>query len=113
MLKLNLLNDLGKEIKCEACRAFYLFFSTSLTNSIIQEHEVLDSIETSLKSHFCLSILLHDVISLPGATSYRVSCMINIDTISMKLTIVHFKGSQVEFSKLWCIYVPLSKQCRP
>ena len=32
---LNLLN----EIKCEACRAFYLFFATSLINSIIQEHE--------------------------------------------------------------------------
>ena len=29
----------GKEIKCEACRAFYLFFATSLINSIIQEHE--------------------------------------------------------------------------
>ena len=26
----------GKEIKCEACRAFYLFFATSLINSIIQ-----------------------------------------------------------------------------
>ena len=23
---LNLLNELGKEIKCEACRAFYIFF---------------------------------------------------------------------------------------
>ena len=33
---LNLLNKLGKEIKCEACRAFYLFFATSLINSIIQ-----------------------------------------------------------------------------
>ena len=29
---LNLLNELGKEIKCEACRAFYLFFATSLIN---------------------------------------------------------------------------------
>ena len=29
----------GKEIKCEACRAFYLFFATSLINSIIQEYE--------------------------------------------------------------------------
>ena len=28
-----------KEIKCEACRAFYLFFASSLMNSIIQEHE--------------------------------------------------------------------------
>ena len=36
---LNLLNELGKVIKCEACRAFYYFFATSLINSIIQEHE--------------------------------------------------------------------------
>ena len=36
---LNLLNELGKEVKCEACRAFYRFFATSLINSIIQEHE--------------------------------------------------------------------------
>ena len=36
---LNLLNELGKGIKCEACRAFYLFFATSLINSIKQEHE--------------------------------------------------------------------------
>ena len=36
---LNLLNELGKEIKCEACRAFYLFYATSLINSIMQEHE--------------------------------------------------------------------------
>ena len=36
---LNLLNKLGKRIKCEACRAFYLFFAMSLINSIIQEHE--------------------------------------------------------------------------
>ena len=35
---LNLLNKLGKEIKCEACR-FYLFFAAILVNSIIQEHE--------------------------------------------------------------------------
>ena len=31
---------------------------------------------------------------------------IHIDKISMGLTIVYLKGSQVEFSKLWCIYVP-------
>ena len=36
---LNLLNELGKKIKCEACRAFNLFFATSLINSILQEHE--------------------------------------------------------------------------
>ena len=32
---LNLLNKLGKEIKCEACRAFCLFLAVSLINSII------------------------------------------------------------------------------
>ena len=36
---LNLLNELRKRDKCEASRAFYLFFATSLINSIIQEHE--------------------------------------------------------------------------
>ena len=35
---LNLLNELGKSIKCEACRAFYLFSATSLINLIMQEH---------------------------------------------------------------------------
>ena len=34
-----LLKELGKKIKCESCRAFYLFFATSLIISIIQEHE--------------------------------------------------------------------------
>ena len=43
---------------------------------------------------------------------------IPIDTVSMGLSIVHFKGSQVEFSKLRCISFPddcfnFSKQCRP
>ena len=38
---LNLLNELGgeKEINCEACRAFYLYFMTSLIHSIIQERK--------------------------------------------------------------------------
>ena len=36
---LNLLNELGNEIKCEACRAFNHFFATSLINSITQKHE--------------------------------------------------------------------------
>ena len=35
---LNLLNKLGKEIKCEACRAFYLFLMSSI-NSTMQKHE--------------------------------------------------------------------------
>ena len=36
---LNLLKEFGKRDKCEACRAFHLFFATSLINSIIQELE--------------------------------------------------------------------------
>ena len=36
---LDLLNELRKRDKSEACRAFYLFFATSLINSIIQEPE--------------------------------------------------------------------------
>ena len=41
-----------------------------------------------------------------------------IDTISMGLSIVYFKGSQVEFSNVSCISFPEgcfnhSKQCRP
>ena len=36
---LNQLNELGLELKSEACRAFYLFFTTSLINSILQEHK--------------------------------------------------------------------------
>ena len=27
-------------MKCEACRAFYLFYAMSLINSILQEHDV-------------------------------------------------------------------------
>ena len=38
-MRAHVLLILGKEIKCEACRAFYLFFATSLINAIIQEHE--------------------------------------------------------------------------
>ena len=33
------IKQVGEEIKCEACLVFYLFFSTSLINSIIQELE--------------------------------------------------------------------------
>ena len=36
---LNLINELRKVIKCEACRAFCRFFATSLIKSIKQEHE--------------------------------------------------------------------------
>ena len=36
---LNLLNKLGKSDKMQACRAFYRFFTTSLINSTIQEHD--------------------------------------------------------------------------
>ena len=56
---LNLLNELGKRIKCETCRAFYLYFATNLINSILQELEcwillyVSQFIKITLKLHFC------------------------------------------------------------
>ena len=54
---LNLLNELGKEIKCEACRAFYLFFATSLLISIYKSTNIRFylsyDIKITLKSHFC------------------------------------------------------------
>ena len=34
-----LLKESGKVILCKACGAFYLLSTTSLINSIIQEHE--------------------------------------------------------------------------
>ena len=38
---LNLLNELGNVINCEACQTFHCFFATSLINSIIQEYDCL------------------------------------------------------------------------
>ena len=35
----HVLLNLSNEIKCDACRAFYIFFATSLIYPIIQEHE--------------------------------------------------------------------------
>ena len=45
----NILNELGKEIKWEACQEFYLFFATSLINSIKQEHECQNPFILTLK----------------------------------------------------------------
>ena len=36
---LMILNELGKEIKCEAFPTFYLSFATGLINSKIQDHK--------------------------------------------------------------------------
>ena len=36
---LNLLNELGKRDKMQGLQSIYLFFATSLINSIIQEHK--------------------------------------------------------------------------
>ena len=46
----------GKEITCEACRAFYLFFATSLINLIIQEHECYIDVTHSVATNcdFCV-----------------------------------------------------------
>ena len=42
---LNLLNELGKRDKCEACRVFYLFFATSEFNKLDNTRaRMLDSI---------------------------------------------------------------------
>ena len=41
---LNLLNELGKEIKCEACLPFYLFFAMSLIKLNNTRARMLDSI---------------------------------------------------------------------
>ena len=41
---LNLLNGLGKEIKCEACRAFYLFFRNEFNKFISTRARMLNSI---------------------------------------------------------------------
>ena len=44
---------------------------------------------------------------------------IHVDTMSMGLSIVYFKGSQLKFSKVWCVsvsescFIFNSKQCRP
>ena len=38
-VSLNLFNDLGQRDKMRSLPAFYLFFATSLINSMIQEHE--------------------------------------------------------------------------
>ena len=54
---LNLLNKLGKEIKCEACRSFYLLFVTSLINSIIQEPECWVLFITSHKNYLKITFL--------------------------------------------------------
>ena len=40
---LNLLNELGKKLKCKACGAFYLFYAT---------------IKITLKYHFCLKSVI-------------------------------------------------------
>ena len=54
---LNLLNELRKRDKMQACRAFYLFFATSLINSILMEHKNVRfylsyDIKMILKSYF-------------------------------------------------------------
>ena len=49
---LNLLNELGNEIKCEVCQAFYLFCNEfhKFNNT---RARILDSTFYTLKSHFC------------------------------------------------------------
>ena len=51
----------GKEIKCKACRAFYLFFATSLINSIKSMNVrfyLSYEIKITLKSQVCRKNIL-------------------------------------------------------
>ena len=71
LLLLNLLNDLGKAIKCEACRAFYCFFATSLINSILLSKNVRFylsyDIKTILKS--CIGVKMLGFYHMPDVKS--------------------------------------------
>ena len=52
------IKQVEEKVKCKACRAFDLFFATSLINSLILKHEfrfyLSYDIKITLKSHFCL-----------------------------------------------------------
>ena len=58
---LNLLNELKKRDKCEACRAFNLFFPTSLINAMCRSTNIrfylLYDIKLILKSYFWRKIV--------------------------------------------------------
>ena len=81
----------GKEIKCEACQTFYLFFalrlihfinwSTNIDSIFHTTSRLLGNLSSAVRfCHYVLSVvmdvitfsenLLHGVISLPDATSY-------------------------------------------
>ena len=77
---LNLLNELGKKLKCKACGAFYLFYATinfkitlkyyfCLKSVIILSCHGRHSISRKSINTSGLSSLLYGVISLPDATS--------------------------------------------
>ena len=63
-------------IKCEACRAFYFFFATSLINSIIRSTNVrfylsyeikitfISDVKTSSFFHYVRNVVM-DVIAIP------------------------------------------------
>ena len=58
---LNSLNDLDKEIKCEACRAFYLFFATSLINSrmLVSIYHMTNTLKSHLWRKNVIILSLH------------------------------------------------------
>ena len=115
----------GKEIKCEACQAFYLFSPTRLINSIKHEHSckmtlrlllslisdfenvIILSLCTqhcygchnvSRKSTSGLWILMHGVNSLPDATSYDIYvCKKNIIVTPVYLSTHLFSRSDLTF----------------
>ena len=105
---LNLLNELGKKLKCKACGAFYLFYATINFKITLKYHFCLKSVITlSLGTQRChgrhsisrksintsgLSSLLYGVISLPDATSY--------DNYSNNMLFWTFIGIMLTFEKL-------------
>ena len=55
---LNLLNVLGKVIKCEACRAFYYFFATSLIKLKNTGARMSDTIYNMALELFCKHVFV-------------------------------------------------------
>ena len=70
---LHLLNELGKEIKCGACQAFYPFFAMRLIYSIIQEYECYCAIIKI--AFFCLKTVgfCHIYVTLLKVSFHSVS----------------------------------------
>ena len=116
---LNLLNESGKEIKCEACRAFYLFYAISLINSIIQEHVVRFylsyDIKISLKYHFCRrNVIFFSLCTQRCYGRHNVSQKIDKQLVFYRFYCMALFHSQarrhmIKYATQLCQYTKLSK----